>query len=391
MRSSKRSAGNGQMQTTKRGLILFMETKASYSIVQSSRALHIFRELIKYLPDTYLMLQKNERDEVVLDNLIQVEPIIPIAGKLTLLKGILFRLQMSLKVFHFLISKKIDYVIIRGYDCIVLYPFLRLLNTKIYYDFHGKYHLELYQRKRILRGHIAKFSERVLLRNSDKILVVSPGIKAQIGEYAHKCIYLPNGVDVDKIVSSSSECPLDIPEDKKVIGFIGNWEQVMKIDDICDSIDYLKDVVVVIVGQGYDYKRIFEKYGQKENIILTGRLEYSSVLSILKRMDICIVPYNKDFYMSKLKDFFSNRKISEYLAAGKPIVIADIEGIPGYLRENVNYIKYESGNPESLADSVKYLLNDPEQISEMSHNNKILAKEFDWEQIVLKSGILEDL
>ncbi|MEL4305934.1 glycosyltransferase family 4 protein [Methanococcoides sp. LMO-2] len=391
MKSSRRSFGNDQKQISKKGLIIFMETKASYSIVQSSRALHVFQELKKYLPDTYLMLQKNEQNEVVLENLIQVKPIIPIAGKLSLLKGISFRFQMSMKVFHFLLTKKIDYVIIRGYDCIVLYPFLRLLNTKIYYDFHGKYHLELYQRKRILRGYIAKFSERVLLKNSDRIIVVSAGVKEQIKEYAHKCIYLPNGVDVGKIESNDSECPLDIPKSKKVIGFIGNWEQVMKIDDICDSVDYLKDVVVVIVGQGYDYKKIFAKYGQKENVILTGRLEYSSVMAILKRMDVCIVPYNKDFYMSKLKDFFSNRKISEYLAAGKPMVIADIEGIPGHLKENVNYVKYESGNPKSLADRVEYLFSDPELRTEMSQNNKILAKEFDWEQIVLKSGILEDL
>ncbi|WP_167880876.1 glycosyltransferase [Methanococcoides sp. AM1] len=337
------------------------------------------------------MLQKNEQDEVVLDNLIQIKPIIPIGGKLTLLKGILFRLQMSLQIFHFLLSKKIDYVILRGYDTIILFPFLKVFDIKIYYDFHGRGHLELYQQKRFLRGHVVKWSQKIILKHCDNIIVVSDGIKSQIEEYAYKCIYLPNGVDVDKIKSIDSECPVNIPEDKKVIGFIGNWEQVMKIEDICDSIDYLKDVVVVIVGQGYHYEKIFNKYGQKQNIILTGRLEYNLAISLLKRMDICIVPYDKNFYMSKVKDFFSNRKISEYLAAGKPMLIADIEGIPGYLKENVNYIKYESGNPEDLANNADHLMNNPELYSKISHNNKILAKEFDWEQIVKKSGILEDM
>lgn len=391
MKYLRRLFANDQNQNSKKGLIIFMETKVSYSIVQSSRALHIFHEIQKYLPDTYLMLQKNEQNEVVLDNLIQIKPIIPIDGKFTLLKGILFRVQMSLQIFHFILSKKIDYILLRGYDTVILFPFLKAFDIKIYYDFHGRGHLELYQQKRFLRGHIAKLSQKIILKYCDKIIVVSAGIKAQIEEYAYKCIYLPNGVDVGKIESIDSECPVSIPKDKKVIGFIGNWEQVMKIEDICDSIDYLKDVVVVIVGQGYHYEKIFTKYGQKQNIILTGRLEYNLAVSLLKRMDVCIVPYDKNFYMSKVKDFFSNRKISEYLAAGKPMLIADIEGIPGYLKENINYIKYESGNPENLANNVEYLMNNPELYSKISHNNKILAKEFDWGQIVKKSGILENL
>lgn len=115
MKYLRRLFRNDQDHISKKGLIIFMETKASYGIVQSSRALHIFQELKMHLPDTYLMLQKNEQNEVVLDNLLQIKPIIPIAGKFALLKGVLFRFQMSLEVLHFLLSKKIDYVIIRGY------------------------------------------------------------------------------------------------------------------------------------------------------------------------------------------------------------------------------------------------------------------------------------
>ncbi|UGV40621.1 glycosyltransferase [Methanococcoides orientis] len=391
MKYLTKSSAKDKNQIPKKGLIILMGTKASYSIVQSSRALHIFNEIKKHYPNTYLMLQKNELNEVLLENLVQIKPKIAIDGKLILLKGILFRLQMSLQIFHFLISKKIDYVLLRGYDTIILYPFLKLFNIKIYYDFHGRYDLELSQKKRFVRAFMVKLINKVIFKHSDKIIVISDGVKAQIEEYAHKCIYLPNGVDIEKIESIDTVNPINIPEDKKVIGFIGNWEQVMKIDDICDSVDYLRDVVVVIVGQGYQYNRIINKYGRKENVILTGRIEQNLAFSLLKRMDICIVPYDKNFYMSKIKNFFSNRKISEYLAAGKPMVIADIGGIPGYLKENINYIKYDSNNPQNLANKVEYLINNTRLYSQMSNDNRTLAKEFDWESIVTKSGLFDDL
>jgi len=100
---------------SKKGFIS-MATVPSYSVVQSSRALHIFSELSKEFQDMYLIMQHYEVNEVKLDNLIQVRPLIPIDGRFSLVKGMLYRLQLSLSAFWFAIRSHRDFAILRGYD-----------------------------------------------------------------------------------------------------------------------------------------------------------------------------------------------------------------------------------------------------------------------------------
>lgn len=375
----------------KKGLIVLMGTKVSYSVVQSSRALYIFQEIKKRCPETYLIIKKNEQTEILLDNLIQIKPKISILGEFTLLKGILFILQMTINTFHVVVSKKIDYVVLRGYDTILLFVGLKLLNIKIYYDFHGKYDLELHHQKRFLRAFIVKWIEKIILRYSDRIIVISKGIEAQIEEYQNKCIYLPNGIDLNGLNRSEEYLPIELPINKKIIGFIGNWEPIMKIEDVCDSINYLNDSIAVIVGRGYKFERILQQYCSNMNIIFTGQIEQKYVYSILKKMDVCVVPYDANSYASKIKNFFSNRKIYEYLAAGKPIIISKIEGVPEFLEENTNYLPYESGNAKDLADKIKILYNNQELYHKMSESNAKLATTFQWSLLIKNSGIIEDI
>ena len=136
--------------------------------------------------------------------------------------------------------------------------------------------------------------------------------------------------------------------------------------------------------------RLVEKAKHYDNVILTDLIPHRDVVILFKHIiDISILPYNKDWYGSKIKHFFSSRKSSEYVAAGKPIIISDVEGIPSFLEEGVNYITYESKNPQQLADKIKLLLEDRDLYRRLSGNNLRLAKELTWEQNVKRSGLLE--
>lgn len=378
----------------KKGLIVLMGYYPSYSVVQSSRALHIFEEIRKIHSETYLIMQKNLKNEISTENLFQVKPTFNLGGKeskLRLLKRILFRLHMTLHIIHTLIVNKIDYIIIRGTDTALLYPFLKILKIKIYYDFHGKYDIELQQQNRNFRAFFVKWIDKFILKYADGIIVVSNGIKSQIEEYSEKCILLTNGVDIERIESANAECPVDIPEDKKVIGFIGNWEEFMNIEDICETASLLPNYLIVIVGYGYKAAQKIDKYKDQPNILFTGKLPQIETYSILNRFDICVLPYDKEDLHSQYPDFFSSRKTKEYIAAGKPIVVADVIGKEAWLKPEENCLLYESRNPEDLAEKISILLNDKELYANMCKNNRELAKQFEWNAIVQNSGILEDI
>jgi len=362
----------------------------SYSIVQSSRALHIFNEIKKEFSDTYLIMQSSNENEFELDNLIQVKPFVDLKGKFILLKGMIFRLQLTLFTFKFAITNKIDFVILRGYDCIFLLILLKIIGVRVYYDFHGRYNLELTQQGRFLRSFFVKNIDKIILKYSDKLIVVSEGIKNQISKYEKKCIILPNGVDLDRIKNANNECLIELPADKKIIGFIGNWESFMKIDDICESLNYLSNCTGLIIGLGYNAKFFVDKY-KGMNIIFTGRISQEKVYTLLNKMDICIIPYDQNDSHSRNSDFFSSRKAKEYIAAGKPIIVADVIGKEGWLVEYKNCLLYESGNSKDLADKITELLNTDDLYKTMSENNKRLAEQFTWGNLMKHSGLIEEI
>lgn len=361
---------------------------------QATRAIVLHKEIRKHIHDTYLMMNEGEKPCVEEDYYL-LRPLIPSEGRyraIRTLKGIISRIWMTIEILKFIRQKKITSVILRGFDTTLLFPFLKLKKVKIFYDFHGRYNLELLQIKRYILAAFVKFCDIIILGLADRILVVSEGIQSQITEYQHKCLLLENGVDIQMIEEATKHMPpIDIPGDKYIVGFIGNWEQVMIIDDICDAVEYVGNTISLIIGLGHDSERIFSMYDDGIKHIFTGQINQKDAFSLLDKMNVCVIPYDKDYYMSNIKNFFSNRKIYEYLSAGKPIIVSNITGKPEFLRENTNCLLYESRNPRDLAEKIMYLKNNPKIADEMGKNNKELAKKFTWENIIKNSGILDEL
>ncbi len=376
---------------SKKGFIS-MATVPSYSVVQSSRALHIFSELSKEFQDMYLIMQHYEVNEVKLDNLIQVRPLIPIDGRFSLVKGMLYRLQLTLSAFWFAIRSHRDFAILRGYDSIMLLILLKLVGVRVYSDFHGKYDLELSQRGKHLRSFFVKYIDMITLKLSDRIIVVSEGIEAQIQEYKDKCILIPNGIDVQKIDDANTGInTLDFKGYKKIVGFVGNWESFMNVEDMCQAAAYTPDVLFVIVGEGFNASALMDKYRSYENVLFAGRRPQKEAFSIMHMFDICILPYDKMDSHSKYPGFFSSRKTKEYIAAGKPIIVADVIGKESCLIPGHNCVLYESRNPRDLADKISELFNDTTLLASMGMNNFEMREHFTWDYLIQNSGIVEDL
>lgn len=377
--------------TSKKGFIL-MATVPSYSVVQSSRALHIFSELSKEFQDMYLIMQSYDKNEVQLDNLIQVRPFMSMDGSFSLLKGMLYRLQLTLFAFRFAIRHHLDFAILRGYDSIMLLILLKLIGVRVYSDFHGKYDLELSQRGKHLRSFFVKYIDKTTLKFSDRIIVVSEGIEAQIQEYKEKCILIPNGIDVQKIDDANTDVhTFDLKGYKKVVGFVGNWESFMNVEDMCQAAEYIPDVLFVIVGEGFNASQLMEKYRIYDNVIFAGRRPQKEAFSIMYKFDICILPYDKMDAHSRYPGFFSSRKTKEYIAAGKPIIVADVIGKESCLIPGYNCVLYESRDPRDLADKISELFSDTSLLASMGKNNFEMRERFTWNYLIQNSGIIKDL
>lgn len=371
-------------------MVLWMH-QALYTEAPPSRFLALFKDLRRFFPESYVIMQGNGNPPRDDGHILGITPRIPIRGRFRLAKGLIFRLQMAFATTSLILGKRIDCVVMRGEDTILILPILKVLNIFVIYDFHGLKSRELLYRKHLLRAWIVKGIEAILLRFSDRILVVSSGVVLQVPRYEHKCMYLPNGVDISEIEGSTRDCNISFPAHEHIIGFVGNWEQCMKIEDICEAARYVKDTIAVIIGRGYHADSYRLKYRDRKEVIFTGRIERECAYSLLKKFDMGIIPYDKNSYMAQIENFLMSRKIFEYLAAGKPIIQSDVIGRPDFLEENIHYLSYKSGDPLDLAEKVQFLIKHPDLSRQMGESNSRLAREFSWERLIEKSGLIDTI
>lgn len=377
-------------------VLLVSASKLKYSSSESTRMLQISKILNKHGISTEIVGRKSEScdDNIEGENIIAIRPI---------LKGfkgeLLFQLQLQIFVFQkMLFCKKISKVILRGYYLVFLEFCLKLIGKKIIYDFHGFRHIEQEADGRLFRSKMTKIFDKLKLMVPDDIIAVSDGVAAQIPKkYKQKMISVPNGVDLDLFkIALSKESKRETFEkyklhiDKKIVGFVGMWGPWISIKDMLDTCQFCNNIQILIVGNGYNYEELVESTKNNSSITWTGIVDHNESVKLIKLMDICVTPYNKDMCYAKEQGFFQTRKNKEYIAAGKPIIMSNIKGREQFL-EGENVLLYESGNPEDLANKIELLVRDELLYKKIHENNKKLSKEFSWERLIDKSGLISIL
>jgi len=176
-------------------------------------------------------------------------------------------------------------VIARGYDLAPLFLLLKLWGRDIIYDFHGYAFKEQMVGGRRLRAKITRFFDWLALKLADHILVIREELCQDLPtNFQKKTLLLPNGVDLEEFAATEDENILarySLPPHKKLVGFIGNWESWIAIEDILASAKYFDDKIkVVIIGAGRGLEEYKDTY---PSILFTGRIAHLSFYSIYRQ------------------------------------------------------------------------------------------------------------
>ena len=341
------------------------------------------RELNEQGIKTIIIAGQSEGDIITGKNIIFVKPLVKsgFAGNL------LFLFQVAVVMIQTLRKTGINKIIIRSSMLSPLYIILKLLGKHLIYDFHGYGYKELLVHGRKHSARVIRVFEWLALKSVNHILAIREELKQSLPKrFQRKTLLMPNGVDLGEFAGPVDDGILDrysIPQNKKLVGYNGNWEAWVDIEDFLESVKYFEDdVKVVVAGTGKyldEYKRRYP------SILFTGNIPFRDAIGILKKMNICVLPYSNE-PIAKNKSY---RKIYEYMAAGKPIVISDADSREKFLKDGENVLMYRAGDSEDLAAKVKLLLNNEGLRGKMSRNNLELAKQFTWEKVVARSGLIE--
>ncbi|MDT0465050.1 glycosyltransferase [Streptomyces gibsoniae] len=167
-----------------------------------------------------------------------------------------------------------------------------------------------------------------------------------------------NAVDAAGIPEPS---PLPAREGAR-LGWVGSFGHWHGVDVAIESLRHLPpDVGLVLVGDGErrpECVRMADRLGVGDRITWTGSLPHGEALDVLSRCDVLVSPH---VWKGTSPFFGSPTKLFEYMALGRPVVASRLEQIGEMLRDDVTAVLTEPGDPGSLAEGVRRVLDLPDR------------------------------
>lgn len=160
-----------------------------------------------------------------------------------------------------------------------------------------------------------------------------------------------------------------------IVCFFGAMGRQFDLDTVIEAAKTVEntgaDIRFVLCGKGDSHEHYKQLAASCSNVVFPGWVGASEIWTLMRMAKIGLAPYNStpDFEMS------IPNKVIEYFSAGLPI-ISSLQGVVANILLQYNCgMTYSRKNSVELANSIMYLHDNPEVLSEMSQNAGGLFKE----------------
>jgi glycosyltransferase involved in cell wall biosynthesis len=221
------------------------------------------------------------------------------------------------------------------------------------------------------------------IRNASKVIALNCVEAEQykaIGVPEEKIAIIPNGIDFSEYADlppkGSFKRKFNIPEDRKIILYLGRIHKIKGIDVLVKAYAHLKnemnvnDAVLVVAGpdDGFlnEVKSLTYNLGIADSVLFTGPLYGRDKLEAFVDSEIYVLP-------SRYETF--PMTILEAYACGKPIIASKIDGLKDLVIDGETGLLFEPENVKQLVEKMIYLLNNDEKAMEIARKARILVKE----------------
>ena len=211
---------------------------------------------------------------------------------------------------------------------------------------------------------------KYLNRLSDKLIVFS---------YFLKELYLRMGYNETDIIVQPNLTDFDfwkIPgtESKYVLGYSGAPYLKDGLSDLFAAMSLLKresnrQISLLIIGDAVfgeslipSLKDECARLGISEDVFFTGLVESSQVKHFLSECSMLAITRPSTI---QTKAGFPT-KLGEYFATGKPVLATDFGDMKRYFRDGWDIIMAECGTTGSIAEKLKWMLSNPDELSEIA-------------------------
>ncbi len=258
----------------------------------------------------------------------------------------------------------------------------------------------IYESHKLPGIKILKIIEKKLFSNRNflRLVVISKALK---NDYKKTFPFLPDdkivvahdGADLpykDKLSTDFEEIEGLIPNNHNLnVGYTGHLYRGRGIEIIASLANELPQFNFHVVGgMNKDIIKWKSIYKMK-NLIFHGFVPHSEINSYIKKFDIVLAPYQNNIYTSKQKTdisrWISPMKLFEYMAAGKPIIVSDINVFNEVLINNVNAIMVKPDDLEAWKNAILKLSSDKNQRIKLGQEaKKNLIQNYTWTMRAIK-------
>lgn len=200
------------------------------------------------------------------------------------------------------------------------------------------------------RRSVRGIAKRVLPL-ADAIVAVSRPLADQLevlGVHPDRIHFVHNGIDFSLFTTherSRARNALGLPEDERVLLFVGRLEKRKGIFDLLQAFERVRDRIdarLVLVGDGEDGSRV-RAAASGGRIRVVGARPHEEVAKWMAASDLLVLPS----WMEGTPNV-----VLEALASGRPVVATRVGGIPDVLSDERAGILVPPHDPTALADAI---------------------------------------
>ncbi len=204
----------------------------------------------------------------------------------------------------------------------------------------------------------------------DRIIVPSEFYRQkliQFGFAADKLVYLPNFIKAAEITPSY--------EHRGYFIYLGRLSEEKGLKTLIKAAELVSDAKLIIIGTGpleNELKEYVVAHKLQNRIQLLGYRSGDELKELIKGAMFGVIP----------SEWYENNPYSllEMMAYGKPVVGANIGGIPELIEDGRTGLVFEKGNCAELAAKISILINNPDLIVGYGKNARMkLEREFNAE------------
>lgn len=263
----------------------------------------------------------------------------------------------------------------------------------------------IYESHLFSSNKLTRYFERSSCKRIRRFIVITENLKnvySRHGFNTDKFFVLPDSVDLRRfdidISKKEARKEIGLPQDAKIIGYIGRFQTLgieKGIKDIIKSIKYLSDIELITVFVGGpmnlvpEYVKVAEEEGiTKDKFIFKDRIAHHEVPLYLKAFDCCVMPFpwneHYAYFMSPLKMF-------EYMASKRPIIATNLPSIQEILDDTMAVL-VSPGDDKGLSEAIRKVLTNENFALSIASNAFQKVQKYTWlirAEEILKAASIE--